>query len=437
MFVDSSESASQEYGQFWRNLRAGMFQSGEFKRKTKDGREIWIHATYNPVIGKDGQPVKVIKHATDVTNQVEEREEAFKLRRIIEDSEAAFMMVNRDFVVTYINQATKDLLSKHEQTFRKMWPTFDSRNIIGTCIDQFHREPSHQRNLLSDPSRLPYQTDIQVGPLTIQLNITAVHDSQGDYVGNTLEWLDVTEERKQEARNADYEGQISAISKSMAVIEFQMDGTIVKANDNFLAVTGYHASEINGQHHRMFMPAEDSQSAEYLDFWTKLNRGEYITGEFRRVGKGGKEIWIRASYNPILDQHGAPTKVVKYASDITATKEMEKSIQQAQAKEQAEAHRQREKVAELLTVVNAVADGTSPYRCPIWETTRLGKLPMVSVKPLIPSDRPSNRSATLPTWSGQARRNLRLRLIKLPQGHNTRHPILKRLLPAWSRLHRL
>jgi methyl-accepting chemotaxis protein len=111
--------------------------------------------------------------------------------------------------------------------------------------------------------------------------------------------------------------RFAAINKSHAVIEFQMDGTIVDANENFLKMVGYTLNEIKGKHHSMFVEDSLKNSDEYREFWAKLNRGENLSGEYRRVGKGGKIVVIQASYNPIADASGAPVKVVKYASDVT------------------------------------------------------------------------------------------------------------------------
>jgi methyl-accepting chemotaxis protein len=115
----------------------------------------------------------------------------------------------------------------------------------------------------------------------------------------------------------DYAGQVAAIRKSHAVIEFRMDGTIIDANENFLRALGYSLDEVKGKHHSMFVEAPYRHSADYKEFWAQLNRGEYQTGEFMRLGKGGAEVWIQASYNPIMDLKGKPFKVVKYATDIT------------------------------------------------------------------------------------------------------------------------
>ena len=119
---------------------------------------------------------------------------------------------------------------------------------------------------------------------------------------------------------ADYEGQITAIGKSQAVIEFDLDGHVQTANEHFLDALGYHLDEIKGRHHSMFVTPDFAKSAEYRDFWDALKRGEYQSAEYLRIGKGGKQVWIQASYNPILDLNGEPYKVVKYATDITGRK---------------------------------------------------------------------------------------------------------------------
>ncbi|MFI4859433.1 MAG: methyl-accepting chemotaxis protein [Phycisphaerales bacterium JB063] len=190
MFAEPTYASSPEYAAFWDKLNRGQFESGEFKRHGKGGKEIWIQASYNPIFDADGKPFKVVKYASDITAQ--------------------------------------------------------------------------------------------------------------------------------KLKNADYQGQLEAISKSQAVIEFEMDGTIITANENFLSTVGYRLDEIQGQHHRIFAEPAYASSPEYGMFWDKLNRGQFEAGEFKRVGKGGKEVWIQASYNPIMDMNGKPFKVVKYASDITA-----------------------------------------------------------------------------------------------------------------------
>src|SRR5262249_37302560 len=112
-------------------------------------------------------------------------------------------------------------------------------------------------------------------------------------------------------------GMLEALDRSQAIIEFTLDGKIIKANKNFLATLGYTLEEVKGQHHSMFVDPTYRQSPEYRAFWEKLGRGEHDAGKYRRIAKGGREVWIQASYNPILDGNGKPFKVVKFATDIT------------------------------------------------------------------------------------------------------------------------
>jgi methyl-accepting chemotaxis protein len=234
----------------------------------------------------------------------------------------AVMMVDRDFTVTYVNGPTMELFKKNASTFRSVWPTFEPDKILGMCIDAFHKNPARQRELLSDPSKLPFKTDITIGDLKVQLLVSGSFDRKGNYVGNVLEWQDVTAIRM----NA---GMLAAIDKAQAVIEFTLDGKIVHANENFLNALGYTLDEVRGQHHSMFVDPAYRQSPEYRMFWEKLGRGEFDADQYKRIGKGGKEVWIQASYNPILDANGKPFKVVKYATDVTAQVRASQALQLA------------------------------------------------------------------------------------------------------------
>jgi methyl-accepting chemotaxis protein len=198
IFVDSAYRESPEYAGFWDQLRAGKFQSAQFKRITKSGKEVWIEASYNPILDAEEKPFKVVKYATDIT--------AVKLR------------------------------------------------------------------------------------------------------------------------NAEFEGKINAISRSQAVIEFELDGTIITANENFLNVMGYRLDEIQGKHHSMFAEGQYSASTDYRIFWDNLRAGKFQAGQFKRLAKGHKEVWIEASYNPIYDMNGKVFKIVKFATDISNTVEKIMSI---------------------------------------------------------------------------------------------------------------
>lgn len=347
MFCEPAFANSMEYRMFWDRLARGESIADKFKRLAKGGAEIWIQASYNPLFDPSGKPYKVVKFAVDVTEQERKAREAMFKSAAFEQSSVAMMMIDRDFKVTYINESTQRLLRENAAAFRAIWPTFNPDNIVGACIDIFHKNPAHQRQLLSDPSRLPYRTDISIGDLKFALNVGAVYDAQRNYVGNTLEWDNVTEARL----NA---GMLKALSRSQAIIEFDLTGKILNANSNFCSVMGYSLDEIRGKHHSMFVEEANRSSAEYRAFWEKLARGEFEAGKFRRLGKGGKEIWIQASYNPIMDGNGKPFKVVKFADDVTA---VEHERMRAEAERAARAEEQERVVRGLASGLKSLADG--------------------------------------------------------------------------------
>ena len=313
MLVSHTEAQSAEFRAFWEKLTRGEPQSGKFNRVGKAGREIHIEATYTPILDRDGHVMKIVAIASDITAFTQAIGDAKRLSSITESVSTAVMMINRDFIVTYVNATTKEMLRKNADNFRKMWPGFNPDAIIGTCIDTFHRDPGHQRRMLADTSRLPFHTDITVGNLKFSLAVHASHDTAGNYNGNILEWSEVTELRMQQ-------GMLAALAKAQAVIEFSLDGKVLNANENFLKTLGYSIEEIRGQHHSMFVEPAYRQSPEYRMFWERLARGEYDAGQYKRIAKGGREVWIQASYNPILDRNGKPFMVVKYATEITDQK---------------------------------------------------------------------------------------------------------------------
>ena len=157
--------------------------------------------------------------------------------QIVDKISSAIMMVDRDFIVTYVNEPTRQLLKSNEAAFRAIWPSFNADNIMGTCIDTFHKNPAHQRQLLADAKRLPINTEITIGHLKVALLVSGAFDAKNNLVGNILEWRDVTTERMNT-------GMLDAINKSQAVIEFTVDGKIQHANENFLHAMGYTLEEI-------------------------------------------------------------------------------------------------------------------------------------------------------------------------------------------------
>lgn len=222
MFCDPEYVRSAAYQDFWAGLRRGEFEHAQYRRVAKGGRDVWIDASYNPVLDADGKPYKVIKFATDIT-------------------------------------ATKLRANEHA-------------------------------------------------------------------------------------------GLVSAIDKAQAVVEFDMHGVLLTANENFLAVMGYDLADLQGEHHRVLCDDDYASSLEYRKFWQKLNRGEFDCGRYKRIGNHGKTVWIQATYNPIFGLDGKPVKVVKFATDITEQVRLEADVEQ-------KATADRRKVAMLLEQVERASRG--------------------------------------------------------------------------------
>ncbi|ERF85952.1 PAS domain-containing methyl-accepting chemotaxis protein [Bradyrhizobium viridifuturi] len=228
---------------------------------------------------------------------------------------ASIMVADQNLNIVYMNDAVVELLREAESDLKKELPQFSVDTLIGSNIDIFHKNPSHQRRMLEGLSA-KHRATIKVGQRTFDLLASPLLQADGRRVGFVVEWADATVR----LQNLNYAAQASAAGRAQAVIEFNLDGTIVTANENFLNALSYSLGEIRGKHHSMFMPIEERDSAAYREFWASLNRGEYQAAEYKRIGKGGKEVWILASYNPVLDEKGKPFKVVKFATDVTNQK---------------------------------------------------------------------------------------------------------------------
>lgn len=294
---------------------------------------------------------KAVKSTSTSTISALQQELAIN-RAMAENSPVNILLADTSLKITYVNPASLRTLKLLE----KFLPC-RADEVLGQNIDVFHKDPAYQRRILQNERNLPKRAVISVGDQKADLLVTPVYDATGKYLGPMVTWEVVTEKLAMEERNLDYAKQIEAISEAQAVIEFQMDGTVVNANANFLKTLGYAIGEIKGQHHSMFAPESYARSPEYKAFWAKLNRGESDEGRYMRVGKGGKEVWIQARYSAINDANGKPYKVVKYATDITEQVRMEREQEQNQLRERQAQEDLRRKVDELLLVVNAAASG--------------------------------------------------------------------------------
>ena len=185
----------------------------------------------------------------------------------------------------------------------------------------------------------------------ISASYSPVFDASGKACKVMKFATDITNRKIQEL---DAHGKMNAVDRSQAVIEFGMDGSIIGANDNFLKTMGYASDEIVGRHHRMFVDEVERESERYRDFWAGLNRGEFYSGEYRRMGKGGREVWLHGCYNPVFNAQGKPVKVLKFAVDITKrTQELQSSVHL----EQQRANDMEHKANALLKVVASASEG--------------------------------------------------------------------------------
>ncbi|MES2196349.1 MAG: PAS domain-containing methyl-accepting chemotaxis protein [Pseudomonadota bacterium] len=312
MFVLPAMRESVGYRAFWASLNRGEFQSAEYKRIAKGDREIWIQASYNPIFDSNGRPCKVIKFATDITAQkVRSMEDAGRIaaigraQAVIEFNLDGTIISANDTFLGVMGYALSEIQGKHHSMF----------------VGQAERDGSEYREFWASLNRGEFKSAEykRFGKGGKEIWILASYNPILDETGKPFKVVKfATDVTAQKLQTADLAGQIAAIGKSQAVIEFNMDGSILTANENFLGAMGYSLAEIQGRHHRMFVDPAERDSPEYREFWASLNRGVYQAAEYRRVGKGGREIWIQGSYNPILDLNGKPFKVVKYATDTTA-----------------------------------------------------------------------------------------------------------------------
>lgn len=312
LLVDAAYQASPEYQALWQKLLRGEPDQGLYLRKGKDGKQIWLQASYNPILDKQGKAFKVVKYATDIS--AEKRKNADfagqisaidKVMGVIEfDLDGRIIAVNDNFAAA-TGYSKQEIIGNHHSMF------------VETAYKNSAEYKQFWDKLAKGEADNAQYKRIGKGgrEVWLQASYNPIFDATGKPFKVVKYATDITAEKR---KNAQFEGQISAINKVMGVIEFDLKGNITHVNPIFAAVTGYSAQEIIGNHHSMFVEPAYKNSQEYKQFWEKLARGEAMSGQCKRLGKGGKEIWLQANYNPILDAAGKPVKVIKYATDITA-----------------------------------------------------------------------------------------------------------------------
>lgn len=202
MMVDATYKNSAEYQAFWRDLKNGISQNGTFKRVSKNGKDIWLSGSYFPIRDIEGKVIKVVKFALDITTETNERlkqekstAEAMMIKTTLDSASTNTMMADNDGIIRYMNASTERLMHTSEVEFRKALPNFDANNIVGQNFDVFHKNPAHQRNLLASLTK-EYVVEMPIGNLVMRLKATPIFDAQGKRAGTSLEWVDITQERR-------------------------------------------------------------------------------------------------------------------------------------------------------------------------------------------------------------------------------------------------
>lgn len=325
IFCDPAYTATVGYRSFWTRLASGEFAGGEFKRIAKDGRPVWLQATYNPVLDTDGRPVKVVKFASDVTDAKLRSADADGKVAAIDRSlgviefgvDGTILSANRN-MLELIGYSAAEVVGEHHSMLCD--PALAATDEYRTFWDRLAagRYESGEFKRVAKGGR----------ELWLQATYNPILDADGRTVKVVKFASDITASKLQSVEVA---GKLEAVERAQAVIEFDLEGIVLAANDNFLKTIGYSLREIVGKHHSMFCTEEYTHSEEYRSFWLRLSKGEFIRGRFHRVGNYGRDVHIQAAYNPILDVEGRPTKIVKYAFDVTAEVARERQVVESAA----------------------------------------------------------------------------------------------------------
>ncbi|KAB2642699.1 MAG: PAS domain S-box protein [Verrucomicrobia bacterium] len=327
IFVEAATASGADYKAFLHDLAEGNVAPGKFKRLAKGGKEVWIQASYSPVLDAEGLPVKIVKLATDCTEQHKLAEEVAELRvraeitnltSIVSESDLKgdILNVNEKFIEVS-KYSREELIGKPHNTtrhpdmpkevFKELWSTIGRGKPFRGII----------KNRAKDGT--PYYVDAVIAP------VLGDNGKPRKYIGVRYD-ITVAEIERQNAK-----GILAAIDSSYAYIEFDTKGVVLSANQNFLSTLGYKSEEIVGHHHRMFVEPAYANSNAYTLFWTELGGGKSQNDVFKRIAKDGKEVWIQAVYAPVKDEMGRVFKVVKIATDVTARKVAEVKLQATMA----------------------------------------------------------------------------------------------------------
>lgn len=310
------------FKELWATIGRGKMFRGVIKNKAKDGTPYYVDAVIAPILGDNGKPKKYLGVRYDITEAETERQNMKAVLGAI-DSSFAYIEYDINGNIISANKMFQDILeyTNDELKGKHHRVLCDTEQSNSSEYNQFWSQLKTGKNQIGIFKRLTRSGK--------DVYFQSVYTPVTDEVGRVLKILsisiDVTAEK---LRSAEFEAKINAISKAQAVIEFNMDGTVISANDNFLKTLGYSLDEIKGKHHRMFCDDSYVGTSNYQAFWEKLRGGQFESGRYKRIARGNKPVWIQANYNPIFNLSGKPYKVVKFATDISAQVALEEEVTQ-------------------------------------------------------------------------------------------------------------
>jgi methyl-accepting chemotaxis protein len=314
------DMSKEVFKEMWSTIGRGKVFRGMIKNRAKDGTPYYVDAVIAPVLGENGKPKKYIGVRYDITAAELERQNAKGILTAI-DSAYAYIEFNTKGEVTTananflktLNYQLNEITGKHHRIF----------------CDPEYTKTSAYVEFWQDLNDGKSKSDVfkRVTKDGRDIYIQAVYAPVRDEMGRVSKVIKIaTDVTEQKVASMNSDRQLAEINRSQAVIEFTNEGICLTANDNFCKALGYALEEIKGKHHSTFVDPAFRESAEYRQFWRDLNDGKFQTAEFKRIGKGGKEVWIQATYNPVFGVNGKVVKVVKFASDITARKVAENNL---------------------------------------------------------------------------------------------------------------
>ena len=312
---------SHRHTDFWDKLIAGEAVAGRFPRITPKGNKIWLLATYMPIVDNEGRVLGILMQSNDCTKDYQrslrDRLKVAALERVYStadiDLEGKMMEANDNFLTLTGMKPTDMMLSNHSMLYTADSSGPPAAEFWSALLRDRHATGVFKRNTINGQ-------EIWINALYAVLN-----DDTGSAERVFLFAEEVTEEKQ---READLTGKWDAINNSQAVVEYDVDGRVLSANDGFLKLVGYSLREIVGQHHSMFFTPDYIQTEEYREFWFGLGKGEKRAGRYHQIGRFDRDMYVQADYNPVLDMNGDVVRIVEYAVDVTDHVTLERDLKE-------------------------------------------------------------------------------------------------------------